>query len=104
MDIITHGITHGIVLDLRIGGRLFPFEVSHAELINQATSPSGLDTWAVQVATLPGAEAQFFTYKIGTLGRDIGPDPLGVAISIAGDLASAIGDRWRPRANLDNRR
>jgi hypothetical protein len=80
-------------LSLVIGGRALELEFTSA-LCGPASSSSGLDLWVVRIATIPAAgpvgPAETVTYKIGTLGRDRGPDPLGVLKAVASDLALAI--------------
>jgi hypothetical protein len=79
-----------VILELAIGGRALEFEFTSA-LRGPASNPSGLDRWVVRIATMPaGGPAEIVTYKMGTLGRDRGPDPLGVLKGIASDLTIAI--------------
>jgi hypothetical protein len=75
-------------LALPIGGRPLQFELS-AALIVQAARPTDLDTWSVRVS-VNGGPSRLFNYKMGTGGRDHGPDPLGVLKDIASDIAVAV--------------
>jgi hypothetical protein len=77
-------------LMMAIGGRALEFEFTSA-LRGPASNPNGLDRWVVRIAAMPvDGPAEIITYQMGTLGRDRGPDPLGVLKGLASDLAIAI--------------
>jgi hypothetical protein len=94
----TMNAVHGIVapstslspdaLTLTIGGRSLRFEFSVVKLV-QATLPLDLDVWTVRVSA-NGGPSRPFTYKMGTGGRDRGPDPIDVLRVIASDVALAL--------------